>query len=204
MYTIVVAGGSMESSGPPEEVTMKVDVQKRLLAWDSLEDSATIRTISEILASVADGRLLMSLRTWRGRGRNDYPVQVLWGTLVLKVILRHVRMEDCLAELRRNLELRRLIGIEREEEVPKGYNMTRFMQTLGEEPHWTLVQEMFDEMAKRLGEKVGDLGEWVCGDATHVRARLGSGEGEEGVLRRGGEGGEGGGVVWVCGAVAGG
>jgi len=76
---------------------------------------------------VPDGRLLEGLRAWRGRGRNDYPVRVLWGVLLLQIALRHTHAEAMLAELKRNPALRELIGIEDEDQVPNGYNVLRFL-----------------------------------------------------------------------------
>jgi hypothetical protein len=46
-----------------------------------------------------------------------------------------VSTEACLAELRRNEPLRRLIGIESEGGVPSKWNVSRFKETLGEQPH---------------------------------------------------------------------
>jgi hypothetical protein len=73
-----------------------------LFARDSLEDSPSLKTIKDLLAAIPDGKLVNSLRAARGMGRNDYPVSVLWGVAVLRVVLRHVRTEDVLAKLRRN------------------------------------------------------------------------------------------------------
>ncbi len=91
---------------------MRIVETKPLFAWDCLEDSPSLRTVREFLAAVPDGRLLDSLRAWRGRGRDDYPVHVLWGTVLLVSLLRHSTIEGCLGELQRNASLRRLIGIE--------------------------------------------------------------------------------------------
>ncbi len=84
----------------------------------------------------------------RGKGRNDYPVEVLWGTFVVRIILRHVTMEACLAELRRNEDLRRVIGITSDGRVPHSWNMSRFENLLGEEPFRTMVKKIFVEMIK--------------------------------------------------------
>ena len=91
---------------------MRILETKPLFAWDCLEDSPHLKTIKEFLATIPDETLLASLRAWRGRGRDDYPIHALWGTVVLTSGLRHPTIESCLAELRRNEGLRRLIGIE--------------------------------------------------------------------------------------------
>jgi hypothetical protein len=130
---------------------MTIHAAKPLFAWDCLEDSPSLKTVRELLAALPDGKLLQSLRTARGKGRNDYPVSVLWGVVVLRVALRHVTTEAVLAELRRNEGLRRLIGIESEAGVPKPWNISRFEDVLGQEPHRTLLKEVFNGLIARLG-----------------------------------------------------
>ena len=116
---------------------MIIHPAKPLFDWGALEDSPSLQTIKDLLAALPDGKLLDSLRFARGKGRNDYPVHVLWGVVVLRVALRHVSTEAVLAELRRNEGLRRLIGIESERGVPKAWNISRFEDVLGQEPHGT-------------------------------------------------------------------
>jgi hypothetical protein len=87
---------------------MRIAVTRPLFDWQSLEDSPTLASVRELLASIPDCRLLQGLAEHRGRGRDDYPVTVLWGAVLLTVLLRHKDFESCLAELRRNEGLRRL------------------------------------------------------------------------------------------------
>ena len=150
---------------------MRVAQTKPLFAWDCLDDSPTLKTIRQLLAAVPDGRLLDSLKTARGKGRDDYAITSLWGVLLLTVALRHPTTEACLAELRRNASLRRLIGLGSEEGVPRKWNMSRFLDTLGRQPHLALLHEVFNVMARRLAEVVPDLGRETAGDATSLNAR---------------------------------
>lgn len=150
---------------------MRIAQTKPLFAWDCLEDSPSLKTIRELLAVVPDARLLESLRQARGKGRNDYSVRVLWGVVVLIIALRHADTEACLGELRRNEGLRRLLGIETEDGVPSKWNMSRFEETLGREPHRSLLGEVFHVMIERLGTVVPDLGRETAGDATGLSAR---------------------------------
>jgi len=64
-----------------------------------------------------------------------------------------------------------MIGIESEGRVPKKWNVSRFLEVLGREPHRTLLHRLFDTMARRLAECVPDLGRRVAGDATSLNAR---------------------------------
>jgi hypothetical protein len=150
---------------------MRIAQTKPLFAWDCLEDSPSLKTIRDLLAAIPDGGLLESLRSARGKGRNDYPVHALWGVVVLTVALRHQSIESCLGELKRNEALRRLIGIESEDAVPSKWNMSRFEETLGQEPHRTHLKTIFGQMVERLGAVVPDLGRHTAGDATGLSAR---------------------------------
>jgi hypothetical protein len=150
---------------------MKIPITKPLFAWDALEDSPSLNIIRAVLDAVPDAALLQSLRQARGKGRNDYPVHVLWGTLLLAIVLRHPAMDACLQELQRNPALRLLIGIESEDEVPKPHNMSRFVATLGEEPHLSHLRQIFDVQVERLGQAVPDLGRHTAGDSTGLSGR---------------------------------
>jgi len=150
---------------------MKIAIARPLFAWDALEDSPCLKSLRILLEAVPDHKLLDSLRTARGKGRDDYPVEVLWGTLLLAIALRHVSLDACLEELKRNPALRLLIGIEEEDQVPKPDNMSRFLATLGEEPHLTYLRTVFDVMVGRLGLVVGDLGKDTAGDSTGLAGR---------------------------------
>ena len=150
---------------------MRIARTKPLFAWDCLEDSPSLSTIRELLAAIPDATLLEALRQARGKGRNDYPVHVLWGVVVLTMALRHPDTEACLGELRRNEGLRRLIGIASEDAVPSKWNMSRFEETLGREPFRSLIKQIFDAMIRRLGTVVPDLGQHTAGDATGLSAR---------------------------------
>jgi len=150
---------------------MQIAAPRPLFAWDCLEDSPSLGTIKHLLASIPDATLLADLRRQRHRGRNDYPVHVLWGVVLLRILLRHVSFEAVLGELRRNAGLRALLGIASEAEVPKAWNVSRFQEVLGQEPHRTHLREIFDVMVRRLSQVVPDLGVHTAGDATALHAR---------------------------------
>jgi hypothetical protein len=150
---------------------MKITISKPLFAWDALEDSPSLKSLRILLEAIPDQALLEALRASRGKGRDDYPVAVLWGTLLLTIALRHPTTDACLEELKRNPALRLLIGIETEDRVPDADNMSRFLARLGEESHLTQLRAIFDVMAQRLGLVVGDLGRDTAGDSTGLAGR---------------------------------
>jgi hypothetical protein len=98
-------------------------------------------------------------------------MHVLWGVVVLQIALRYANYEALLGELRRNAALRQLIGAEREADVPKGYNVSRFLVVLGKEPHRTELHRIFAALVRKLGLAVPDLGRDTAGDATALNAR---------------------------------
>jgi len=155
-----------------EEQVMRIAMTKPLFAWECLEDHPSLRTIRRFLEAIPDGKLLDSLRRHRGRGRDDYPVESLWGVVALTVLLRHPSLEACLGELRRNEGLRRLIGIETESQAPNAWNISRFLEVLGREPHRGLLREMLGTIVRRMGGAIGDLGRDLAGDATGLSARV--------------------------------
>ncbi len=91
--------------------TMKVRDTQPLFAWAALEDSPSLGTIRRCLEAIPDGSLRQGLCLARGRGRDDYPVSLLWGVAVLTPLLRHASYDACLAEVRRNPALASLARV---------------------------------------------------------------------------------------------
>jgi hypothetical protein len=142
-----------------------------LFAWGQLEDCPTLATIRDFLDTIPDQPLLDGLRQARGHGRDDYPVERPWRVVLLAIGLRHHSINDCLAELHRNPPLCRLIGIASEDEIPNPWNLSRFLDTLGQEPHLAALRDIFNALARRLGVAVPDLGRDSAGDSTALAAR---------------------------------
>lgn len=150
---------------------MHIPATAPLFAWSYLEDSASMQTIDRLLRAVPDAELLAALKAHRGHGRNDYPVEVCWGEVLLTVVLRHPSTEACLAELSRNPGLRSRIGIVGEDQVPGAHNMSRFLKTLGEPRFLALMHEAFAGMVGALAGQVPTLGMHTAGDSTALKAR---------------------------------
>jgi hypothetical protein len=67
--------------------------------------------------------------------------------------------------------LQQLIGIETADQIPQGWNVSRFLEVLGKEPHRSRLQEVFNVMVQRLGRAVPDFGKDTAGDSTWLNAR---------------------------------
>jgi hypothetical protein len=150
---------------------MRIHAAQPLFAWGCLDDCPTLRTIRDFLDAVPDAALLAGLRAARGHGRDDYPVERLWRVVLLTIALRHTSFNAFLAELHRNPALCHLLDITDEGQIPNGWNLSRFLDVLGTEPHQTALRGVFDDLARRLGVAVPDLGRNTAGDATALSAR---------------------------------
>lgn len=150
---------------------MIIHATRPLFAWSELEDSPSLQTIRAVLSSLPDQALLDGLRKARGQGRDDYPVRVLWGVVVLAVLCRHVWLNDCLAELHRNPTLCSILGITRVVDIPKPHNLSRFLDVLGQPDHLRALRDLFDTLVKGLGAAVPDLGQRTAGDSTALAAK---------------------------------
>jgi hypothetical protein len=150
---------------------MLIHATKPLFAWAQLEDVPQLLTIKQVLCCLPDEALLEGLRAARGNGRDDYPLSVLWGVLLVSILCRHLHLEDCLDELARNPTLCALIGIDSPTAIPKAWNVSRFLDVLGQEPHLANSRAVFDALVKRLGEAVPGLGKHTAGDSTALAGR---------------------------------
>src|SRR3954470_19486237 len=129
---------------------MQLHASDPLFAWARLEDHPELSTLRQLLEVLPDQALLDGLDKARGKGRDDFPVRVLWGTVVFTVALRHPSFASCIAELNRNPALYRLLGISSVDGIPKD-NVSRFVDVLGSEPHHSNLREVFDVLVQRLG-----------------------------------------------------
>ena len=164
---------------------MRISVTQPLFAWAALEDSPSLGVVRRCLEAVPDAALLEGLRRARGRGRDDFPVSLLWGVALLTPLLRHASYDACLGEVRRNPALKQLLGVETDDQIPKHWNLSRFLDVLGHPAHLTAIRACFDTMVQRLGTVVPDLGRRTAGDATALSARRGDATRQEAEIRLG-------------------
>jgi hypothetical protein len=150
---------------------MQLYASDPLFAWARLDDHPQLSTLKLLLESLPDQQLLDGLRLARGHGRDDFPVAVLWGVFVFTIALRHPSFVSCIEELKRNPALYRLLGIAKVEDIPKDYNLSRFADVLGCEPHLSRLRLVFDTQVQRLGRVVADLGRHTAGDSAALNGR---------------------------------
>src|SRR3954466_3912259 len=164
---------------------MRISANQPLFAWAALEDSPSLAVVRRCLEDIPDAAILEGLRRARGRGRDDFPVSVLWGVAILTPMLRHASYDACLGEVRRNPALKQVLGVETDDQVPKHWNLSRFLDALGHPAHLAAIRAAFDAMARRLSAVVPDLGRHTAGDATALSARRGDAKRQEAEARLG-------------------
>lgn len=150
---------------------MQLYVSDPLFAWARLDDHPQLSTLKLLLESLPDQDLLAGLQLARGRGRDDFPIPVLWGVFVFTIALRHPSFVSCIEELKRNPALYRLLGIASVEGIPNDYNLSRFADVLGREPHLSGLRKVFDTQVQRLGHVIPDLGKHTAGDSAALNGR---------------------------------
>jgi hypothetical protein len=164
---------------------MRISATQPLFAWAALEDSPSLAVVRRCLEAIPDAAILEGLRRARGRGRDDFPVSVLWGVAILTPMSRHASYDACLGEVRRNPALKQVLGVETDDQVPKHWNLSRFLDALGHPAHLAAIRAAFDAMARRLSAVVPDLGRHTAGDATALSARRGDAKRQEAEARLG-------------------
>jgi hypothetical protein len=135
-----------------------------------------------VLAVIPDEGLMEKLESYRGRGRDDYPVRAVWNSLLAGVVYEHVSVASLRRELLRNGELRGLCGFDPllgSRAVPSESAYTRFLRNLfrcsGE------IEAMFEDLVDRLGEELPGLGRHLGIDSKPIRSHgRPSGKGPDG------------------------
>lgn len=172
--TACFSGGTVTVSvrhPPRRSLAMRIHATQPLFPWSELEDSPSLQTIRAVLSSLPDQPLLDALQRARGHGRNDYPLDVLWGVVVLSVLCRYVWLNDCLEELHRNPTLCRLLGIRAVAHIPGPHNLSRFLDLLGRPEPLAALRGVFDTLVAELGAAVPELGRHTAGDSTALKGK---------------------------------
>lgn len=96
--------------------------------FENLEDDNS--RLGLVVFALEDTRLLRWLDKQRAGRRNEYPQEMLWRCWIARVIYQIGTYAELIRELRRNGTLRRMVGIESVERVPKACHFSRFAKRL--------------------------------------------------------------------------
>src|SRR5690625_1744164 len=108
---------------------MAIIPQISLFSWNDIEELGDLDRLRLVVEYLPDNELMEILEKERKNGRNDYPVRVVWNTILAGVVFEHKSIESLRRELSRNAQLRWLCGLEGSI-VPPAYVYSRFMKKL--------------------------------------------------------------------------
>lgn len=121
-----------------------------------------------VLDALDDDPLICKLESERKGRRNHYPIRVLWQSFIAGKVYGISTINGLIRELRRNGSLRRLLGIEQVEDVPKPWQYSRFLKKLSTPANASLLMEVFDKAVEALRELLPDFGQSIAVDGTSV------------------------------------
>ena len=123
-----------------------------------------------VLDALEDDGLIGKLESQRKGRRDHYPVRMLWQSLIAGKVYGIATVNGLIRELLRNGSLRRLVGIEGVEAVPKPWHFSRFVGKLSRPENLAMVREVFERAIERLREILPELGESIAIDGTGIRS----------------------------------
>lgn len=132
------------------EIEILGDLERLRLCLEGMEDEALIRL----------------LEARRGKGRDDYPIRVMWNLIVAMKIFAHRTIASFRRELSRNSQLRKMCGLEdfsrKRHLVPPARVFTNFLKLLTSVQ--AQIDAMFDDTVAQLFEYLPEFGKNAAGD----------------------------------------
>jgi hypothetical protein len=138
--------------------------------WNRQDHKPSLASLQRLRQTIPAAPLLAAMQQWRGRGRHDHPVDVLWHVLIMQIARGHRSIEAGLADLHANSDLRQLIGLGSPAKIPSAWQMAAFLNVLGQPLHAHNLRIVFDLMVTRLGRGMANLGSATASAATRLNA----------------------------------
>lgn len=149
---------------------MAIIPQSKMI-FEGLEKKDDLYRLKLVLDTIDDEPLMQYLEKRRGKGRNEYPVRVLWNCLLAMVVFdRHV-ICDFIREMRRNDNLRRIVGLDVNKKltvVPRPYVFSRFLKLLRTPEAKQIIKKMFDGLVEKLCKLLPDFGAVLAVDSKAI------------------------------------
>ena len=144
---------------------MAIIPQKQLFRWNEVEELGDLERLKLVIDYLPDEELMQALEDERGNGRNDYPVRVVWNSMLAGIVFQHKTTESLRRELMRNGQLRQVCGFDITlgvEGVPSASAYTRFLCNLMK--HEKEVDGIFNSLVRMLCDELPGFGEVLAID----------------------------------------
>jgi len=154
---------------------MAIIKQQTFFSWknfqDDLQTIGDLERLKLVIETIPDGDLMRTLRVLRGRGRNDYPIEAIWNSILAGIVYEHVSIESLRRELNRNAQLREICGFDPVlgiKAVPSKSAYNRFLKKLL--AHEPIVRNMFNSLVKEMIVIFPDFGTNLAGDGKAIHS----------------------------------
>jgi hypothetical protein len=160
---IIVIASKNKTTTERGFVHMAIIPQLRLFSWENdIEILGDLERLILVVETMPDEELMHRLEKKRGNGRDDFPVRAMWNSIISGIVFQHASIESMMRELRRNAQLRRVCGFERDK-MPKAHNYSRFLDNLmGEQ---ALLDKMFSDLVEELSKALPGFGNRLAMDS---------------------------------------
>ena len=153
---------------------MAIIPQISLFDFNEIEILGDLERFKLALAGIQDEQLMRRLEKMRGKGRNDYPVRVMWNLLIAQKVFGHIRIDSLRRELMRNSQLRKICGLndydyeygKRKHLVPPARVFTGFLKLLIKVQDE--VNKIFEGQVSELFVLLPGFGETTAGDGKYL------------------------------------
>lgn len=148
---------------------MKIITQPTIFDYSEIEILGDLERCKLLIESVPDEKIVEKLKEIRGKGRNDYPIEAVWNSILIMPLIECSTVEQLRRELSRNRDLRKMCGFNDYNSYygkiklvppPKAYsNMFKNLKKI--EP---MLKECFDELRNFMYENLDGYGKDTAED----------------------------------------
>ena len=149
---------------------MAIIAQSRM-KLEGLEEKDDLHRLKLVLDNLNDEPLMQYLEKRRGKGRNDYPVRIIWNCLLAMAVFGRRVICDFIREMKRNSNLREAVGLDANKElktIPHPYVFSRFIKLLKTPEADQIIKKMFSGLVNELGELLPDFGKVLAVDSKAI------------------------------------
>ena len=148
----------------------KIISQMNIFDYQEIEKLGDLERFGLALSGIDDEALMQKLEVKRGKGRDDYPVRVMWNLLLAMIIFGHKTVESFRRELSRNSQLRKMCGLKDfnggKHLVPPSRVFSGFIKMLTTEADE--VASLFNTQVGELYALVPEFGKKLAGDGKYI------------------------------------